>query len=204
SPPPPRPGVDPEHVGPSEVTERHSEGQVLLDETSRDEQTPVMEAAGTIGESASDFLGDLQRLQAEFDNFRKRTAREQAAAGRRASSQLVERLLPVLDNFELAIAHGEGGSGVELVFKELIETLRSAGLSEVPSEGEAFDPQVHEAVESRDGDSPVPVVAEVYRRGYRFGDRLLRPAMVVVERRAEGSEPEREIQPEQGFQQGQE
>jgi molecular chaperone GrpE len=163
------------------VSETQGDGQIRLDETSNEEQIPVGEAVTTADPSAPDYLGDLQRLQAEFDNFRKRTSREQAAVGKRATSLLVERLLPVLDNFELAIAHGEGGSGVELVFKELTESLSSAGLSEVASEGQPFDPQLHEAVETRDADVPTPRVAQVYRRGYMFGDRLLRPAMVVVE-----------------------
>lgn len=187
--------TDPENVGPSVVHERQGDDQVLLDETSTDEQVPVAEAAGEgaaeTPEPAPDFLGDLQRLQAEFANYRKRTAREQAAAGQRATAQLVERLLPILDNFDLALAHGEGGSGINLAYKELIETLRSAGLEEVPAEGREFDPQVHDAVETRGEGASPPVVAQVYRRGYRFGERLLRPAMVVVEKRPEaGSDAE--------------
>lgn len=185
--------TDPEDVGPSVVSERQGNDQVLLDETSSDEQRPVAESAS--GEGAAemptpvpDFLGDLQRLQAEFANFRKRTAREQAAAGQRATAHLVERLLPVLDNFDLAFTHGEGGSGMNLAYKELIETLRSAGLEEVPAEGHVFDPQLHEAVETRGEGSSAPVVAQVYRRGYRFGERLLRPAMVVVEKRSQAEE----------------
>lgn len=179
--------TDPENVGPSVVHERQGDDQVLLDETSSAEQLPVAESATGSGatetpEAASDFLGDLQRLQAEFANYRKRTAREQAAAGQRANAHLVERLLPVLDNFDLALAHGEGGSGINLAYKELMETLRSAGLEEVSAEGQAFDPQVHDAVETRGEGAGTPVVAQVYRRGYRFGERLLRPAMVVVDR----------------------
>ena len=179
--------TDAENVGPSVVHERQGNDQVLLDETSSVEQAPVAEtasgeAAAAAPEAAPDFLGDLQRLQAEFANYRKRTAREQAAAGQRANAHLVERLLPILDNFDLAFAHGEGGSGINLAYKELVETLRSAGLEEVPAEGQVFDPQVHDAVETRGEGAAQPVVAQVYRRGYRFGERLLRPAMVVVER----------------------
>lgn len=134
-----------------------------------------------------DYLGDLQRLQAEFDNYRKRMMKEQAAASARAGARLVEHLLPVLDNFERAIAHGEGGAGVELVFKELRSTLEREGLEEIAAEGSAFDPQVHEAVESHeDPNVAEPTVQSVYRRGYRFNGQLLRPAMVVV---AHPSEP---------------
>jgi molecular chaperone GrpE len=133
-----------------------------------------------------DYLDDLLRLQAEFENFRKRTVREQTMTSSRATARFVERLLPVLDNFELALGHGEGGSGVDLVFKELTETLRSQGLEEIEAEGKPFDPQVHDAVESRDDPAADEVVvAQVYRRGYLFKGQLLRPAMVVVTRPGE-------------------
>jgi molecular chaperone GrpE len=133
-----------------------------------------------------DYLDDLLRLQAEFENFRKRTVREQTMTASRATARFVERLLPVLDNFELALGHGEGGSGVDLVFKELTETLRSQGLEEIEAEGKPFDPQVHDAVESRDDPAADEVVvAQVYRRGYLFKGQLLRPAMVVVTRPGE-------------------
>ncbi|MDQ3877739.1 MAG: nucleotide exchange factor GrpE [Actinomycetota bacterium] len=137
-------------------------------------------------ETQHDYLADLQRLQAEFDNYRKRMMKEQAAAAARAGARIVESLLPVLDNFERAISHGEGGAGVELVFKELRSVLERDGLQEIAAEGAAFDPQIHEAVESHDDpDVDQPVVRTVYRRGYRFKDQLLRPAMVVVARPAD-------------------
>ncbi|MEA2451439.1 MAG: molecular chaperone GrpE [Actinomycetota bacterium] len=129
-----------------------------------------------------DYLDDLKRLQAEFDNFRKRSRSDQAAAGDRATARVIEGLLPVLDNFELAIAHGEGGEGVQLVFKDLKAALEGLGLEEVSVEG-AFDPNVHEAVESREVDGlKEPRIIEVYRRGYLHKGQLLRPAMVVVGR----------------------
>ena len=80
-----------------------------------------------------DYLGDLQRLQAEFDNYRKRMMKEQTALTGRATAQFVTRLLPVLDSFEKAIAHGEGGEGVALVFRSLRETLEAEGLAEIPA-----------------------------------------------------------------------
>lgn len=139
-------------------------------------------------EATRDYLGDLQRLQAEFDNYRKRVMKDQAASAARAGARLVESLLPVLDNFELAIAHGEGGAGVQLVFKELRSTLERDGLEEISAEGATFDPQFHEAVASHeDPDVAEPIVESVYRRGYRFKDQLLRPAMVVVARPPEGT-----------------
>jgi molecular chaperone GrpE len=138
-----------------------------------------------------DYLADLQRLQAEFDNYRKRVMKDQAAAASRAGARLVENLLPVLDNFELAIAHGEGGAGVELVFKELRSALEREGLQEIAAEGAAFDPRIHQAVESHeDPNVSEPVVESVYRRGYMFKDQLLRPAMVVVANPPQGSSNE--------------
>lgn len=132
-----------------------------------------------------DYLGDLQRLQAEFSNYRKRMMRESAEASARGGERVVSTLLPVLDNFERAIAHGEGGEGVELVFKELKSVLESAGLEEVPGEGAPFDPQVHEAVESREDESVTEeVVRAVHRRGYSMNGKLLRAAMVGVSRPA--------------------
>lgn len=144
------------------------------------ESPPAVEA---VEDEKHDYLEDLKRVQAEFDNYRKRMVREQTAMAQRASARLVERLLPVLDNFERAIAHGEGGSGVELVYKDLLKTLGDEGLVEIPSEGQPFDPTRHEAVDSIDDpDASEPVVRTVYRRGYLLKDRVLRPAMVVVAR----------------------
>ena len=151
--------------------------------------------SGTDDGGSAAYLDDLKRLQAEFDNYRKRMMRDQATVAGRAAGRLVESLLPVLDNFERAISHGEGGEGVELVFKELKETLEKEGLEEVPAEGVVFDPNVHEAVESRATEGlEEPTCIEVYRRGYTFKGQLLRPAMVVVGRPTEvdGASPDEE------------
>ena len=135
------------------------------------------------GEVQPDYLGDLQRLQAEFANYRKRMMAQNAEAGAAGAARLVEKLLPVIDNFELAIAHGEGGAGVEMVFKELRSVLENAGLAEVPGEGARFDYHVHQAVESHEDETVTEeVVRTVHRRGYTMNDRLLRPAMVGVAR----------------------
>ncbi len=130
-----------------------------------------------------DYLDDLRRLQAEFDNFRKRMMKQQAEESARGVARLIERLLPVLDNFERAVAHGEAGEGVLMVFKELKAVLEAEGLAEVPAKDAAFDPRIHEAVESSEDESvEEPVVRAVYRRGYTLNGRLLRPAMVAVAR----------------------
>jgi molecular chaperone GrpE len=146
----------------------------------KDDKDPVVGRADPV---ERDYLDDLRRVQAEFDNYRKRMMKQQAELAERATVRLVERLLPVLDNFERAISHGEGGEGVALVFKELKGALEAEGVEEIPSEGVPFDPRVHEAVESHeDRNVEEPISQSVYRRGYRIKDHVIRAAMVVVAR----------------------
>ena len=157
----------------------------------------VREAAQQVEEAERDLLDDLRRLQAEFDNYRKRVLREQTAMTTRASARLVERLLPVLDNFERAIEHGEGGPGMELVLKDFKRVLEQEGLEEIEAQGAAFDPRVHDAFQVvEDEDVPEPTVRAVYRRGYRMGDAVLRAPMVVVAQPAGGDAPESEPEPQ--------
>lgn len=154
----------------------------------RQEAEKLQEAAPPVEADAQplDYLNDLRRLQAEFDNYRKRMVKEQTAMARRASARLIERLLPVLDNFEAAIAHGQAGTGVELIYKELKSVLEKEGLKEIDAEGALFNPRVHHAVDSRESpDVTAPVVLEVYQRGYTLDGRVLRAAMVVTAHPAE-------------------
>lgn len=134
-------------------------------------------------EARSDFLDDLKRLQADFDNYRKRMMREQAATAGRAKARLMEQLLPVLDAFDQAFEHEGDAGGLELIYKQFKTTLEAEGLEEIPAEGVPFDPHVHDAIDSREDPSVTEIVTgSVYRRGYRFGDQVLRAAMVVVAR----------------------
>lgn len=141
-------------------------------------------------EEARSHLEHLQRLQADFDNFRKRADREQARAVDLAARPVMERMLEVLDDFEMAFAAlpGDGPTpegfrrGMELLYAKLVESLRTEGLERIAALGEPFDPTVHEALmQTGDGDSD-PVVAEVFRQGYRLNGTVLRPASVRVER----------------------
>lgn len=128
------------------------------------------------------------RLQADFENFRKRTEREREEEGRHAAGALVACLLPVLDNLERALASPPAGDtdrglreGLALVHRQFLEELRRAGLRPIPALGEPFDPLIHEAVETVEADVAAPdTVVEELLRGYWFHDRLLRPAMVRV------------------------
>jgi molecular chaperone GrpE len=142
----------------------------------------------SIRSEAAGYLDDLRRLQAEFDNYRKRMLREQTNRVAAASQALVSRLLPVLDNFELAISSAEQSrdfdrmlKGVEMVFGELREVLRNEGLSAIEAEGKPFDPACHEAVVAVDEDeAEAGTVLDVVRTGYEFQGKVLRPAMVKV------------------------
>lgn len=130
----------------------------------------------------------LVRLQADFENFKKRVERESEANRGQATARLVKGLLPVLDNFERAVAaaprSGEESSfhsGFVLIFKQLLEALRMEGLTAVDSLGQPFDPNLHEAV-ATDPDSELPsnTIVEEMQRGYLLHHRLLRPALVKV------------------------
>ncbi len=128
------------------------------------------------------------RSQADFENYKKRSAREKDDAIKYANSSLLERLLPVVDNFELglAAARGEGEaspifSGMGLVFKQLNDFLADNGLQPIDAVGERFDPNLHEAIAHEPSEKvPEGSIIHQTRRGYRYKDRLLRPASVIV------------------------
>ncbi len=133
-----------------------------------------------------EYLTLAQRTQADFENYRKRAAKEAARAGERARGGLLGELLPVVDNLERAIesvADGEEhlAGGVRLVHSELIAVLSRNGVEQFDPRGERFDPTVHEALSTReDGDAGAGVVLDVVEKGYRMNDSILRPARVVV------------------------
>jgi len=133
-----------------------------------------------------ELLDTTRRLQADFENYRKRVLREQTALVERATEGLLEQLLPVLDSFELAVHNLEAGDvdekvrkGIELAFAELVGVLERAGLERVDAHGAVFDPNQHEAVMQDEGDGE-PHVGDVLRTGWRLSGRVLRPAMVKV------------------------
>ena len=168
-----------------EVIESGQNGDTGIGSSESEAAAPLTEE-GVAAEAPHDYLDDLRRLQAEFENYRKRMMREQSLLADRASARVIERILPILDNFEAAIAHGEGGAGVEMVYKELRRVLEEEGLKEIEAQDEPFDPRIHEAFEAHEDESVShPTVASVMRRGYLLGERVLRPAMVSVARPVE-------------------
>ncbi len=142
---------------------------------------------------AEEHLVDLQRLAAEFDNFRKRAARDQGDLVTRANERLVKELLPVLDDLERALGAAEQHEGakleegVRLVHRALASVLEREGLAEIETEG-MFDPHVHEALLTQPAEAEEGTVIDVLQKGYRLGDRVLRPARVVVAAPKEASD----------------
>ena len=152
------------------------------------EKTPtkaeLAERLAEVEKERDDYLGDLQRVAAEFENYRKRVARDQESLAARAHERLVKELLPVLDDLERALEACDAEresveEGVRLVHRELEEALAKEGLAEIETNGR-FDPHVHEALLSQPSDKEVGAIVDVLQKGYRLGDRVLRPARVVI------------------------
>lgn len=138
-------------------------------------------------QSELDHVRDIYlRKLAEFDNFRKRVEREREDIRQVALEDFVRELLPVVDNFERALQHADDDSGafhqgIEMIARQLRDTLQRKGVNEIDPTGEVFDPAVHEAVQRVEGDEHPPgTVVFVMLKGYTIGDRLIRPAMVGV------------------------
>ena len=194
---------EPEEVGEAEP-EADAEDQALPertdeeDEEDEDDVEAVMAAeveedtiAADLAKAraeAESYLDDLRRLQADFDNYRKRTLREQTARAASASQALVTRLLPVLDNFERAVSAAEQSrdfdgmlKGVEMVLGTLRGVLEGEGLVKIEAEGKPFDPERHEAVIAVEHEGAEPgMVVDIIRAGYELGGKVLRPAWVKV------------------------
>lgn len=154
---------------------------------SGDVQADHTDATADFTREKAEIQDRLLRLQAEFDNFRKRTERERLEFSEYAGEQTIRVLLPVLDDFERALKASAGSAtgdlvrGIELIYNRLLDTLRKQGLEPISTEGVQFDPHLHEAIgriespEHEDG-----AIVNEFQRGYNFKGKLLRPAMVQV------------------------
>ena len=173
-------------------------GDGTTDDAAVDPQPPAVEDGSPVASEvepalagaqreAAEYLDHLRRLQAEFDNFRKRSLKQQTHAVELAAQPIVARLLEVVDDFELALMAAEQQpdferfrKGVELVYAKLADVLRAEGLQQIEAQGAPFDPELHEALmQTGEGDGEL-VVADVLRQGYTLKGRVLRPAGVRV------------------------
>lgn len=178
-----------------EEDESEEEGAGDSAPASEDEQPDIFTA---IKKEVTDLRDKYARLQAEWDNYRKRTAAERKQERIRASENLVTDLLPVLDDLERAIKHakdsGEGGSlteGVEAVQTKFLQILGKHKVEQIEADGQPFDAMVHQAVGTQEDDSvPEETVVQVYQQGYKMGDKVLRPSMVVTSTGGPQREPE--------------
>jgi molecular chaperone GrpE len=194
--------ADPADSGKVNVDDDIAEGLIESDAEAVVEAADELFDINRVLVERDEYLDSLRRVQAEFDNYRKRMARQQSELLERASESLVERLLPVLDALDLAIAHagptdevaGDSGGALPQIAALLRDTLTREGLERIGEEGVDFDPTEHDAVahlpaddqdDAPDGPQSTPrahrvVVSEVLRAGYRLKGRVLRPAMVQV------------------------
>jgi molecular chaperone GrpE len=182
------PGAD----QPSAETQREAADQPLPEPAAVVQEAPAepeeeLDPLAAAEAKAAGYLALAQRSQADFENFRKRSARESALAADRGMSRLAKELLPALDHLELALrsaeAHGGGEllDGIRLVQQELIGALSRVGIQAFSPQGELFDPSEHEAMASQPVEGAESgTVAEVYQQGYRLNGAVLRPARVVV------------------------
>ncbi|HET8977251.1 MAG TPA: nucleotide exchange factor GrpE [Solirubrobacteraceae bacterium] len=180
---------------PPEPARPSAEAEAAVTQPPAADGTPADVAALTAkAQKADEYLALAQRTQADFENYRKRAARDAKAAQERGAIKLALELLPAIDNLERALAHaGDAGdapngngadslvTGIKHVHSDVVAALQRAGIERYSPEGERFDPQFHEAVAQQPVEGAEPgVVVEVFQRGYRIGDSVVRPARVVV------------------------
>jgi molecular chaperone GrpE len=161
--------------------------EAAIEQTPEEKERELNERIARLQAERDDLVSALQRLQADFDNARKRMARERLEDSHRFTAQFIEHLLSVLDSFERSFStdaapeHAAARRGYELIYRELFEVLARNGLTRIPAEGHRFDPHVHQAVERVEtSDVEDGTIIGELRSGYRVRDRVLRPSLVRV------------------------
>jgi molecular chaperone GrpE len=173
--------IENEEAVTEEAVESTSQTEEVV-EAEKDLEAKLKEAEDKAKESFDKYL----RQVAEFDNYRKRTTAEKASMYSNGVRDTVEKLLPIIDNFERAVSSTEDKdntlyTGVEMILKQLREMLTALGVEEILAEGEPFDPNLHNAVMHIDDEScDTNVVVEVFQKGYKMGDKVIRHSMVKV------------------------
>lgn len=168
---------------PEDTTEEAAEENVA-EESLTEENEALKEELEKVKAELEEKADLHLRLQAEFDNFRRRTIKEKDELRKSANADLLGDLLPVLDNFDRALLHAEDSpilEGIVMVQKQMLEILNRAGLEKVGAPGDAFDPNFHDAImQEEKEDAPSDSIIEVLQPGYKYQDKLLRAAMVKV------------------------
>lgn len=184
-----RPAPEPEPATPAEPGPADPDGSAAPEAPSQEAELKAQ---------LDERTADLQRLQAEYANYRKRIDRDREVVVTTAKASVAQELLSVLDDIERAQQHGDLTGAFKAVADKLLDTLERVGLESFGHDGEPFDPTVHEAVQhDTSSDVDGPTVTAVLRRGYRFGDRIVRAALVGVTDHEPGAaaEPEPPIAP---------
>ncbi|MDO4302069.1 MAG: nucleotide exchange factor GrpE [Clostridia bacterium] len=157
-----------------------------INENEKTEEETLEEKLVKAEEQVKEAQDKWLRQLAEFENFRKRTNQEKQGMYNNGVRDTIEKFLPVVDNFERAVAATEDKEsstykGIEMILKQMLEVMKALGVEEIPAEGEPFDPNVHAAVmHIEDEGCDENVVVEVFQKGYKHGDKVIRPAMVKV------------------------
>ncbi len=180
-------GSAPENPEPEVLEPEDAEPEDAEAEDAAEEVPPEQKAAQLEAELA-DLNQRFLRTAADFENYKRRTAQEKDDLVKYSNAKLIEQLLPVLDNFQLALKHsGESKEvqnmlkGVEMIYRQFLEVLEKAGMRKIEAVGQPFDPRVHEAILQVEDDSvPEDTVVEEVRAGYQLNERVLRPSMVKV------------------------
>ncbi len=181
-----------DHQNETELERRLRERAAAEDQNNIGTEQPPVEGEPGVADAQADEIAALKdqllRARAEFDNFRKRTAREVERIRKTAAESLIHELLSVVDNLELALQHGDGdknslAEGVRLVHKQILDVLERNGLERIDAVGKKFDPNIHEAVaQSASDEVEADHVINEFQRGYRLGGQILRPSKVLVSR----------------------
>ncbi len=173
---------------PEEDVELLEGPDISLPEDAADAVPVLLSALGAAQAESAEYLEALQRVAAEFDNFRKRSVRERDEIVERASQRLIERLLPTLDSFDAALAYQpqteteeKFAAGMEDTHRQLMEALALDGFEPIAANGVPFDPAVHEAVTGPSGEGEGDLMVKEMRRGYTLRGRVVRAALVAVE-----------------------
>lgn len=180
-----------EIIDEQEVLENDSENQEKVEEKLEEDSTGENDMNKKLKQKekeVNEYVEKLQRTMAEFDNFRKRTIKEKSMMYENGAKETLEKLLPIVDNFERALdsiseeqKEAPFTQGVEMIFKQLIGALNELGVEEIKAEGNEFDPNFHHAVTHADDESlGENIVSEVFQKGYMYNDSVLRHSMVKV------------------------